>query len=141
MNKVFYWLAAFIVVAVVAIGLMRDKPANNDQDSQDLSIPDKEEADAQSADESLLEVVYNGTAFVPSSLTIKPGTIVTFKNTGTDLMWVASDPHPLHTDNSEFDAKRGYATSEDYAFTFTAAGSYGFHNHLNPSATGLITVR
>jgi plastocyanin len=56
-------------------------------------------------------------------------------------MWVASDPHPIHTDYSAFDAKQGIAPGDTYSFTFTKTGNWGFHNHLNPSATGTITVQ
>jgi plastocyanin len=138
MNKIFYWLAALIVIAVVVIGLTRDKSANTSQDS---TSSDKQAADAQSAESSSLEVVYDGKSFVPATLTISAGQSVTFKNTSSDLMWVASNPHPIHSDHSEFNANRGYSSSENFTFTFASAGTYGFHNHLNPAVAGSITVK
>src|SRR5664279_1289000 len=44
---------------------------------------------------------YNGTAFSPATYTLKSGTTVTFLNTSTLPLAVDSDPHPVHTDNSE----------------------------------------
>lgn len=63
----------------------------------------------------------------------KSGT-VTF--TGSNL-WVASDPHPIHTDLPGFDPRK---VQESFSFTFDRVGEWGFHNHLRPSDTGTIIV-
>ena len=55
-------------------------------------------------------------------------------------LWVASNPHPIHTDYSDFDAKRGYAKGERYSFTFFKQGTWKYHNHLNPGEGGVIVV-
>ena len=56
--------------------------------------------------------------------------------TGSNL-WVASDPHPIHSDLPGLDAK---GAKESYSFTFDTAGEWGFHNHLRASDTGTIIV-
>ncbi|MEO6077188.1 MAG: hypothetical protein ABIP54_00175, partial [Candidatus Andersenbacteria bacterium] len=61
------------------------------------------------------------TGISPAEITIKAGTTVTFVNNGTELHWPASDPHPIHTDLSGFDAKRGLSNGELYRFTFPKA--------------------
>ncbi len=78
--------------------------------------------------------------FDPSELTIPVGTTVVFLNNGQAPHWPASDPHPTHTDLSAFDAKKGLATGESFSYTFTEAGTYGIHDHLNPKAKGTIIV-
>lgn len=85
-------------------------------------------------------ILYSDTGFSPKSLTIKPNATVTFKNESGKSMWVASNPHPIHSDYSAFDAKRGYKKEESYQFTFTEAGEYIYHNHLSPNDEGTITV-
>ncbi|MEK9179775.1 MAG: hypothetical protein AAB893_04895 [Patescibacteria group bacterium] len=85
-------------------------------------------------------VTYNESGFSPSVLRVKIGTTVSFKNEGAEPMWVASNPHPIHTDYSGFDAKRGYSKGESYSFTFTKSGNWKYHNHLNPSEDGTIVV-
>ena len=55
-------------------------------------------------------------------------------------LWVASNPHPIHTDYSDFDAKRGYAKGERYSFTFFKQGTWKYHNHLNSGESGVIVV-
>ncbi len=86
-------------------------------------------------------VTYTDSGFSPAVLTIKNGGTVTFKNSASDDMWVASNPHPVHTDYPGFDAKKNIAPGETYQFTFTKSGSWGYHNHLNPSEGGKIIVQ
>ncbi len=85
-------------------------------------------------------VTYSATGFNPSSMTVKAGTTVTFKNETTGSMWVASDPHPAHTTYSDFDAKKGYAPGESYSYTFTKVGSWSYHDHLHSQFKGMIIV-
>jgi plastocyanin len=88
-------------------------------------------------------VEYSEDGFSPVTLHVKVGTTVTFKNVCKnvmDKMWVASNPHPLHTDYPGFDAGKAYGIGESYSFTFMKQGSWGYHNHLEPERTGIIIV-
>ena len=79
--------------------------------------------------------------FTPATITVKAGATVTFVNNGQALHWPASNPHPIHTGLSGFDARKGLATGETYSFTFLQAGTFGFHDHLNTRITGTIVVQ
>ncbi len=79
-------------------------------------------------------------AFEPDSLTIKAGDTVVFTNNGQALHWIASDPHPVHTNLSAFDAKKGIPTGETYSYTFMEKGTFGMHDHLHASIKGTIVV-
>lgn len=97
-------------------------------------------------------ISYDGSKYTPSSVTIKKGGTVTWKNTSGGSMWVASASHPSHTvyDGTSrqehcaativtaFDQCKG--ESGDYSFTFTKAGKWGYHDHINASAFGSVTV-
>ncbi|HET8581265.1 MAG TPA: hypothetical protein VFL98_02240 [Candidatus Paceibacterota bacterium] len=100
-------------------------------------------------------ITYNGSSFSPSTVTINAGDTVTFVDASGDPMWVATGVHPTHTvydgtDRAEHCAA-GYtgptpfdeckAATSNYSFTFTKAGTWPFHNHVNPSATGQVIVR
>ena len=85
-------------------------------------------------------VTYSDSGFTPASISVKVGDTVTFKNTSSKNMWVASAPHPTHSAYPEFDAKKSSATGESYMFTFTKAGTWKYHNHLTPTAFGTIVV-
>lgn len=78
--------------------------------------------------------------FEPSTLTIKAGETVTWVNNTTDPFWPASDNHPTHQLLSEFDARKPLSPDEAYSYTFNTAGSWTFHDHLMPRATGIIIV-
>jgi plastocyanin len=97
------------------------------------------EADV-TGDTMVHQVSYDGTKFSPASLTVKVGDIVVFKNNSSGPFRVASDPHPTHTNYPEFDSKTPVAAGQTYEFKFTKIGSWGYHNHMNPSATGTIKV-
>jgi hypothetical protein len=91
-------------------------------------------------DISVLEVVYDGNSYIPSSLNIKKGDYVIFKNKSEGKFWPASAPHPSHTDYPAFDPKKAIDAGGKWQFEFTQVGSWKFHDHLNPSAGGVINV-
>lgn len=100
-------------------------------------------------------ITYDGTSFSPASLTVRVGDTVTFVDAGSDPMWVASAVHPVHsgydgttlaehcaasyTGPAPFDECA--ASSKNYSFTFTKAGTWPFHDHENASAFGKIIVK
>jgi plastocyanin len=88
----------------------------------------------------VFEISYNGVAFAPANLSIKAGDTVVFKNNSTKSFWPASAPHPQHTNYPEFDARQGIAPGQTFQFKFLKVGSWGFHDHLSPTAFGKITV-
>lgn len=103
------------------------------------SVPSGEE-DIHSPDVMVHEISYHGSGFSPSSLTIKQGDIVVFKNNSAGKFWPASDDHPTHTIYPEFDADSAMDAGARFEFKFVKAGVWSFHDHLNPSAEGTIRV-
>ncbi len=86
-------------------------------------------------------VTYDPKGFSPTTLTVKKGTAVKFVNKSGSTMSVASNPHPTHTDYPGFDQFKSDARGKDeYSFTFTKVGSWGFHNHAKPSDGGTVVV-
>jgi plastocyanin len=86
-------------------------------------------------------VKFTGTAFEPSTLTIKAGETVKFENKSGDDFWPASNVHPTHLLYPGFDAKKPILDGGSYSFTFTKTGSWGYHNHLTPDIEGTIVVQ
>lgn len=100
-----------------------------------------------------IKVEYNKDGFDPQTLTVPVGTTVAWSNRSGRPMWVASDPHPTHTDLKEFDQLRiinklplpftweaeahGDAI---YEYTFTAEGTWKYHNHIYPQDRGTVIV-
>ena len=91
--------------------------------------------------EKAAEVDYSATGFLPATITVKKGSTVKFVNKGTGPMSVASNPHPTHTDYPGFDQwKSEFKDKSEYDFTFDKAGTWGYHNHVNPTDVGTVVV-
>lgn len=86
------------------------------------------------------EVLYTENGYIPNTLDVPIGSRVAFTNTMDIPMWTASDPHPIHSDFSTFDAKRGYLNGETYIFHFKTQGTFSFHNHEKSIHRGIIRV-
>ena len=90
--------------------------------------------------QAAVTVLYTNSGFTPATIHLTVGQTVIFKNTTDTDMWVASNPHPAHTDYSGFDEGRGQMRDSEYAFAFTRRGTWGYHNHLSPDRGGQVVV-
>lgn len=94
-------------------------------------------------------VTYTDGGFSPATITINKGDTVIFKNKSSSDMRVASNPHPLHNGypttggcvGSTFDSCSDIAPGQSWSFEFDFVGSWGYHNHLNPSQGGTVVVK
>lgn len=84
-------------------------------------------------------ITYSDNGFSPSSITVKSGSKVTIKNTSSHSMQFDSDPHPVHTDDADLNVGV-VGSGQSMTFTPNKKGTFGYHNHLNPSDTGIIIV-
>lgn len=98
------------------------------------------ESEAMAPDIQVWEVNFDGGKFSPQNLNVKLNDYVFFTNKSSANMWVASNPHPTHTDYPAFDSKQNIAPGGKFKFQFTKVGSWGYHDHLNPSIGGTVTV-
>ena len=78
------------------------------------------------------KITLSKNGFSPANLTIKAGTKVTWENEDNGLSTVNSDPHPAHTNYPPLNLGR-FNDGESLSLTFDKPGTYGYHNHLNPS--------
>jgi len=84
-------------------------------------------------------ITYDGSTFTLSVGTVAAGSQVEIKNTSTGPLDFDSDPHPTHTDEPEFN-QGSVDPGQSKTFTITKKGTWGFHNHLDPTQHGNITV-
>lgn len=115
--------------------------SNNAQGSSDSANSESEQQLPSSTpqNQSGLTLTYNGNNFSPKTLTVNSGETVTVKNDSNRTIQFDSDPHPAHTDNSELNVDTIRA-GQSKSFTATRTGTYGYHDHLNPSQEGVIIV-
>lgn len=100
------------------------------------------------------EVIYTNSGYAPATLTVKAGDTVTFKNQSTANVWTGSAMHPTHVvysgtnlqahcpdvENNDFDQCKNEGPGTSWSFTFTKAGTWGYHNHANASHFGKVIV-
>ncbi len=86
------------------------------------------------------EVIMSDSGFTPTEAVIKKGSVVTFINNSSKARWPASAPHPTHTDYPGFDPLRGIAVGQSWSFTFDQIGLWKYHDHLQPTMFGSVTV-
>lgn len=87
--------------------------------------------------------------FAPSTLQTRVGQVVTFVNQSSRPVWPASGPHPAHNQYptqggctaSTFDACQQIAPGASWSFQFDIAGTWPYHDHLNPAMRGTIAVQ
>lgn len=95
---------------------------------------------SSSAGTASVVITYTDTGgFQPSSVIIKRGATVIFRNESGWAFWPASNDHPTHLLYPEFDAKEEYGPGRSYSFTFLKVGTWPFHNHVGVGG-GTITV-
>jgi plastocyanin len=78
--------------------------------------------------------------FEIASITIAVNDSVVWINKDSSPHQIASDPHPAHTSLPDL-ASGSLATNQTYSYKFTAAGTYTYHDHLNPNIKGTIIVQ
>ncbi len=143
MNKAIWGVLGALIVIV--LGFFFVTKMGNNQSTTGNSTTSTETTASPTSTESATPaaqvITYTNSGFTPKTLTVKVGDTVTFTNDSSQSMWVASNPHPTHTDYAGFDAKTGMSRGESYMFTFTKAGTWGFHNHLHSTDGGTIIVQ
>lgn len=95
-------------------------------------------------------IYYDGSRFIPETVTIPQGATVLFENASDRLLWVAANPHPSHiryslkTPNdcagSAFDQCKAMKKGETWSFTFSELGDWKYHNHMREVDEGEVIV-
>jgi len=116
-----------LVVGIVFLKQQLSTPKSNVKPTQDTISGEKTQ------NVQTVTVTYGDNGFSPSEITIAKDSTVKFINKSKLPLWVASDPHPEHTDYPEFDSVHGLMEypdeRDDYTFTFDKVGNWKFHNH------------
>jgi plastocyanin len=84
-------------------------------------------------------ITFDGTQFSPATLTVKSGAVLKVKNTSPQDLQMDSDPHPVHTDDTDLNVGL-VSPGQSKTFTVTKIGSFGYHDHLDPSIHAKITI-
>jgi plastocyanin len=124
-NIIVLFLGIIILVGVVGI-IRRNQPAPLPTAAPQTGTPNM-----------IVEVDLTDSGFMPVAVTVKQGTPVMFVNKSSRQMWVASNPHPTHTDLPGFDELKA---GDTYTYVFDKVGTWGYHDHFSPSTQGQVVV-
>lgn len=133
-------IAILVVVIIVAVALMLNKKDDTKTSTNTSSntTTSNTKSDTTSA-EVAMTITYDGNGFSESASSIKAGQAVKVVNNSTKSLDFDSDPHPVHTDNTELNAG-DIEPGQSKTFVIDKTGTWGYHNHLDASQHGSIMV-
>lgn len=85
-------------------------------------------------------VKLSSSGFSPATIEVAPGTRVVFINESGETATVNSDDHPTHT-KYPFLNLGEFGNGSSVQAIFDKAGTFTYHNHLNPSQRGTVVVK
>lgn len=140
------FLIGLVVVIIIGGGgyLAVHSSSNKSSNQQPATTSSSQSSNSSSNSTSTNEtaantITFDGNKFSPATLTVRSGATVTIKNTSSDDLQFDSDPHPAHTDDTDLNV--GIVSSgSSQTFTVTKKGTFGYHDHLDASIRGEITV-
>jgi plastocyanin len=118
-------LIIVVVVAVAIVGYVALKPkATSPTPSSPTTTVPTSLAPAQ--------VSITSTGFVPATITVQVNQGIVWTNKDTASHEVASDPYPTDNAVAGFNDTQPLATNDTFDFIFSKAGTYTYHDNLNP---------
>ena len=136
-NKNYYILVAIAIIIVAGAVYLFSSPkkaGSMPAVNTTTVVPVAEE-------QEITTIFYTDKGFSTNSIEVTVGTKVVFINQSAGLMWVASAVHPTHQALPGFDQLTAVPNGTSYEYTFTKTGTWKYHDHLNPEARGVVTVK
>lgn len=108
-------------------------PAATPNSNMDMPKPAPRDRNNMPTSAAKDQIVIENFSFKPATVTVKPGTTVT---------WVNRDNEPHTVSDSDKRFKSGAMdTDEHFSYTFAATGTYNYFCAIHPRMTGQIIVR
>lgn len=130
-RSIIFIAAVVVVVGVVAVVLMGQHSAGS---------PGQASSSNNTNQPAAATITYSSSGFSPALTTVKAGDAVAFVNKDNTEIQVDSNPHPVHTDDTDLNVGP-IEPGATKTVTVTKKGTFGFHNHLEPSDTAQITIQ
>lgn len=141
-------IGAVVVLVLIVGGIMLTRPqqpATPPQETPSVETPASTGSAATTGategammkEETVVKITSSG--FSPQTVTIKVGESVTWMNEDSAVHAVNSAVHPTHQVYPPLNLGNVQAGGK-LSLTFTTAGTYKYHDHLNPSLTGSVVV-
>lgn len=131
-----------VLVLALAYYFINSRKSVGDKDlmTGDTTTQETWDPDADpSIDRPVVEIILTENGFSPNAITIEVGTVIVWSNQSGSLATVDSSPHPEHTDNPLLNLGE-LSDGDKFSLVFDTVGTYKYHNHLDPTQFGTITV-
>lgn len=142
-SKVPFIAGVIAVIAIIGVivFLLNNQQAkaptsNQTETTSDTSNTSDEGAAAPS---ERMTITFKDGGFEPETITVKKGTAITVKNESSRDVKFSSADHPTHRLNSEMNLDT-LSPGESTSYTATKVGTWGYHDHLDSSKTGVVIV-
>ena len=135
---------ALVILAVIGGGVFFVMQSSDGADANNTSPStkqtDKSTTSKDAALDSVATITYTDNGWNPETITISAGETVTVQNDSSSSVQFSSNDHPTHTKNSELNLPT-LSAGESQTFTPETTGTFGIHDHLNPSKTATVIVQ
>lgn len=137
-----------VVLVLIGAGLLiwtlagrnAEAPSGNTENQSQSQQTSEEESGSESEESAeTANIIFTSEGFNPNTLTVKKGAVVTVKNESSNRVQFSSDDHPTHLENQGMNLPV-LNSGESDSFTADEVGEWGFHDHIDDSKTGRITV-
>ncbi len=140
-NKTLVKIIAVLVLigaVVVVLGKLGNKSA------QPSNVTSQPETSTQGTGgtvpkETIVNINLTSSGFDPKTVTVKTGTRVIWLNKSAVAATVNSAVHPTHQVYPPLNLGE-FPDGSSVQLVFDKAGTYKYHNHLNPAQTGTVVV-
>ncbi len=128
-----------LLILLVAIGLIAGGIKLFENAYKAMTAPSSGSNTSNSITGADAAISFSDNGFTPLTTDAKIGDSILIRNESSVTLEFVSDPHPSHTDNSDLNVG-SISPGLTKLFVVANKGSFGFHNHLNPSQSGRITI-
>lgn len=136
MNKIGL-VIVILIIAVIGIFTLGGKKDTNKNSAATPAPTANQTAGDKKIEGTIVAVTDSG--FIPKDVTIKTGTKVTWINKAGTVVTVDSAQHPTHLVYPPLNLGQ-FENGSSVNLLFDKPGKYFYHNHLNPTQFGSVTV-
>src|SRR3990167_6754310 len=141
-------IAVVILIAIVGgyfllRGASQNKQTTPTVTNESATTSATPSANTSENNQSAATIKYTSSGFSPANVTIKSGGKITWVNDSGEEVQIGANPHPIHTGNKEVsggDFTLNLAPGKSKSVVIKKTGGFGYHNHLDSSEGGKITV-
>lgn len=117
-------------VVIIVFGFMLIKNLNHNEPTPPVVTPPKTAS---------VNITEDG--FAPSTIKVNIGTVVIWHNLDHKPHRIAANPYGTHSTLPSLDSMSKIPPNGTYRYTFDKAGTYGYHDELNPKINGTVIVK